>query len=424
MDNHALIESFAEFKDEKNIDRITLMAILEEALKTVLRKKYGSEDHFDIIVKPDKGDLEIWHNRIVVEDGEVEDESAEISLSEAQKIEEDFEVGEEVSEPVLISDLGRRAVLALRQTLVGKIMEHDNANIYEKFKDMEGELISGEVHHIRRGHVIIIDDDQNEMVLTKDQQIPSDFFRKGETIRAVVNEVALRGTKPQILLSRTSPTFLEKLFEQEIPEIFDGLITIKKVVRIPGEKAKVAVESYDDRIDPVGACVGMKGSRIHSIVRELRNENIDVINYTSNEHLMTQRALSPANISRLEIDEEEKHIAVFVKPDEVSRAIGKGGYNVRLASQLIGKEIDIFRDIPQDEDVMLSEFDDEIDGWVIDAFKKIGLDTAKAILEQDVDDLVNRTDLEEETILDVISILKSEFEQPNDEEETDNWEEE
>lgn len=424
MDNHALIESFAEFKDEKNIDRITLMAILEEALKTVLRKKYGSEDHFDIIVNPDKGDLEIWHNRIVVEDGEVEDESAEISLSEAQKIEEDFEVGEEVSEPVLISDLGRRAVLALRQTLVGKIMEHDNANIYEKFKDMEGELISGEVHHIRRGHVIIIDDDQNEMVLTKDQQIPSDFFRKGETIRAVVNEVALRGTKPQILLSRTSPTFLEKLFEQEIPEIFDGLITIKKVVRIPGEKAKVAVESYDDRIDPVGACVGMKGSRIHSIVRELRNENIDVINYTSNEHLMTQRALSPANISRLEIDEEEKHIAVFVKPDEVSRAIGKGGYNVRLASQLIGKEIDIFRDIPQDEDVMLSEFDDEIDGWVIDAFKKIGLDTAKAILEQDVDDLVNRTDLEEETILDVISILKSEFEQPNDEEETDNWEEE
>ena len=425
MDNHALIESFAEFKDEKNIDRITLMAILEEALKTVLRKKYGSEDHFDIIVNPDKGDLEIYHNRIVVEDGEVEDESAEISLSEARKIEEDFEVGEEVSESVLISDLGRRAVLALRQTLVGKIMEHDNANIYEKFKDMEGEIVSGEVHHIRRGHVIVIDDEDNEMVLTKDQQIPSDFFRKGETIRAVVSEVALRGTKPQIMLSRTSPVFLEKLFEQEIPEIFDGLITIKKVVRIPGEKAKVAVESYDDRIDPVGACVGMKGSRIHSIVRELRNENIDVINYTANEQLMTQRALSPAHISRMEIDEEEKHIAVFVKPDEVSRAIGKGGYNVRLASQLLGKEIDIFRDIPQDEDVMLTEFADEIEEWVIEAFRKIGLDTAKSVLEQDLDDLVNRTDLEYETVVDVRQILSEEFEtfehedtddQPTDEE--------
>ena len=409
MDNHALIESFAEFKDEKNIDRITLMAILEEALKTVLRKKYGSEDHFDIIVNPDKGDLEIWHNRIVVEDGAVEDESAEIELTSARRIEEDFEVGEEVSEPVLISDLGRRAVLALRQTLVGKIMEHDNANIYEKFKDMEGEIVSGEVHHIRRGHVIVIDDEQNEMVLTKDQQIPSDFFRKGESIRAVVNEVSLRGSKPQIMLSRTSPAFLEKLFEQEIPEIFDGLITIKRVVRIPGEKAKVAVESYDDRIDPVGACVGMKGSRIHSIVRELRNENIDVINFTNNEHLLTQRALSPAQISRLEIDEEHNHIAVFVKPEEVSRAIGRGGHNVRLASQLIGKEIDIFRDIPQDEDVELVEFKDEIDEWVIDAFKKIGLDTAKSVLEQDVDDLINRTDLEEETILDVIQILKEEF---------------
>ena len=415
MDNHALIESFIEFKDEKNIDRITLMAILEEALKTVLRKKYGSEDHFDIIVNPDKGDLEIWHNRIVVEDDELEDESAEISLTDARKIEEDFEVGEEVSEPVLIKDLGRRAVLALRQTLVGKIMEHDNANIYEKFKDMEGEIVSGEVHHIRRAHVIVIDDDQNEMVLTKDQQIPSDFFRKGDTIRAVVNEVVLKGSKPQIMLSRTSPVFLEKLFESEIPEIFDGLITIKKVVRIPGEKAKVAVESYDDRIDPVGACVGMKGSRIHSIVRELRNENIDVINYTANEHLMIQRALSPAHISRLEIDQEENHIAVFVKPDEVSRAIGKGGYNVRLASQMLGKEIDIFRDIAEDEDVMLTEFDDEIDNWVIDTFKKIGLDTAKAVLEQDIDELNNRTDLEEETILDVLSILKREFASGNEE---------
>lgn len=417
MDNQALIESFAEFKEEKNIDRITLMAILEEALKTVLRKKYGSEDHFDIIVNPDKGDLEIWHNRTVVEDGEVEDESAEIALTEARNIEEDFEVGEEVSEPVLISDLGRRAVLALRQTLMGKIMEHDNANIYEKFKDMEGEIVSGEVHHIRRGHVIVIDDEQNEMVLIKEQQIPSDFYRKGETIRAVVHEVSLRGSKPQIMLSRTSPVFLEKLFEHEIPEIFDGLITIKNVVRIPGEKAKVAVESYDDRIDPVGACVGMKGSRIHSIVRELRNENIDVINFTNNEHLMVQRALSPAQISRLEIDEQEKHIAVFVKPEEVSRAIGKGGYNVRLASQLLGKEIDVFRDIPQDEDVELIEFSDEIDEWVIQSFRKIGLDTAKSVLEQDVDDLISRTDLEEETILDVIQILKDEFNDDNAEEE-------
>ncbi|MDO5656346.1 MAG: transcription termination factor NusA [Flavobacteriaceae bacterium] len=424
MDNHALIESFIEFKDEKNIDRITLMAILEEALKTVLRKKYGSDDHFDIIVNPDKGDLEIYHNRIVVEDGEVEDESAEISLTDARKIEPDFEVGEDVSETVLISDLGRRAVLALRQTLVGKIMEHDNANIYEKFKDMEGEIVSGEVHHIRRGHVIVIDDDQNEMVLTKDQQIPSDFFRKGDTIRAVVNEVNLKGSKPQIMLSRTSPAFLEKLFEQEIPEIFDGLITIKKVVRIPGEKAKVAVESYDDRIDPVGACVGMKGSRIHSIVRELRNENIDVINYTTNEQLMTQRALSPAHISRLEIDEAENHIAVFVKPEEVSRAIGKGGYNVRLASQMLGKEIDIFRDIPSDEDVMLSEFNDEIDEWVIETFKKIGLDTAKSVLEQDIDDLVNRTDLEYETIVDVRRILKNEFDFSDNDDEKDNSTEE
>lgn len=409
MDNQALIESFAEFKEEKNIDRITLMAILEEAIKTVLRRKYGSDDHFDIIVNPDKGDLEIWHNRTVVEDEMVEDENAEISLSAARKIEPDFEVGEEVSETVLIKDLGRRAVLALRQTLVGKIMEHDNANVYEKFKDLTGEILSGEVHHIRKSHVIVIDDDQNEMVLPKEQQIPSDFYRKGETLRAVVHEVNLRGNKPQIILSRTSPMFLEKLFEQEIPEIFDGLITIKKVVRIPGEKAKVAVESYDDRVDPVGACVGMKGSRIHSIVRELRNENIDVINYTNNEELLIQRALSPAHISRMEIDENENHVVVFVRPEEVSKAIGKAGFNVRLASKLIGKEIDIFRDVPQDEDVELTEFDDAIEDWVIEAFKKIGLDTAKSVLEQDVDDLVKRTDLEEETVVAVIEILKNEF---------------
>lgn len=411
MDNIALIESFGDFKDEKNIDRITLMAILEESLQSVLRKKYGSDDNFDIIVNPDKGDLEIWHNRIVVEDGMSEDDSAEIELSEARKIEPDFEIGEQVSESIALMDLGRRAVLALRQNLVAKVMEHDNANLYERFKDMEGEIVSGEIHHIRHKHIIVMDDEQNEMILPKENQIPSDYFRKGESVRAVVEEVRLKGIKPQIILSRTSPKFLEKLFEQEIPEIFDGIITIKGSVRIPGEKAKVAVESYDDRIDPVGACVGMKGSRIHSIVRELKNENIDVINYTSNLQLYVTRALSPAKISRIEIDEKNSKATVYVKPEEVSKAIGKGGHNVRLAGKLLGMEIDVFRDIPQDEDVELAEFSDEIDAWVIEAFQKIGLDTARSILEQDVNDLVSRTDLEEETIQDVIRILREEFEE-------------
>ena len=410
MDNIALIESFGDFKDEKNIDRITLMAILEESLQAVLRRKYGSDDNFDIIVNPDKGDLEIWHNRIVVEDGMVEDDSAEIALSEARKIEPDFEVGEEVSESVAIEDLGRRAILALRQNLVAKVMEHDNANLYQRFKEMEGEIVTGEVHHIRKSHVIVMDDDQNEMILPRENQIPSDFFRKGESVRAVVDEVKLKGIKPQIILSRTSNKFLERLFEQEIPEIFDGIITIKGVARIPGEKAKVAVESYDDRIDPVGACVGMRGSRIHSIVRELKNENIDVINYTNNLHLYITRALSPAKINRMEIDEEEGKVAVYVRPEEVSKAIGRGGHNVRLAGKLLNMEIDIFRDIPQDEDVELAEFHDEIDEWVIQAFQKIGLDTARSVLEQDFDDLVLRTDLEEETIMDVIRILKEELE--------------
>lgn len=405
-----MIESFGDFKDEKNIDRITLMAILEESLQSVLRKKFGSDDNFDIIVNPDKGDLEIWHNRIVVEDGMSEDDSAEIELSEARKIEPDFEVGEEVSEPIALKDLGRRAILALRQNLVAKVMEHDNANLYERFKEMEGEIISGEVHHIRQKHIIVMDDEQNEMILPKENQIPSDFFRKGESVRAVVDEVKLKGIKPQIILSRTSPKFLEKLFEQEIPEIFDGIITIKGVVRIPGEKAKVAVESYDDRIDPVGACVGMKGSRIHSIVRELKNENIDVINFTNNLQLYVARALSPAKISRMEIDEDDGRVTVYVKPDEVSKAIGKGGHNVRLAGKLLGMEIDVFRDIPQDEDVELTEFDDEIDAWVIEAFRNIGLDTARSVLEQDINDLISRTDLEEETIREVISILKEELE--------------
>ncbi|MGB3454365.1 MAG: transcription termination factor NusA [Moheibacter sp.] len=410
MDNIALIESFADFKDEKNIDRITLMAILEEALQGILRRKFGSDDNFDIIVNPDKGDLEIWHNRIVVADGEVEDPSAQIELSAARKIEPDFEIDEEVSEPVKLEDLGRRAILSLRQNLAAKIQEHDNANLYERFKEMEGEIVSGEVHHIRQKHVIIMDDDQNEMILPKENQIPSDFFRKGESVRAVVDEVKLKGIRPQIVLSRTSPKFLEKLFESEIPEIFDGLITIKGVARIPGEKAKVAVESYDDRIDPVGACVGMKGSRIHSIVRELRNENIDVINYTNNLQLYVSRALAPARISKMEIDEDDKRVSVYVKPEEVSKAIGKGGHNVRLAGKLIGMEIDVFRDIPQDEDVELTEFKDEIEDWIINSFKNIGLDTARSVLEQDINDLINRTDLEEETVLEVIRILKEELE--------------
>ena len=410
MDNLALIESFGDFKDDKNIDRITLMKILEETLQSVLRKKYGSDDNFDIIVNPDKGDLEIWHNRIVVEDGFSEDDALEIELAEARKIQPDFEIGEEVSELIPIESLGRRAILTLRQTLISKVMEHDNSNLYEKFKGIIGDIVSGEIHHVRHKHVIIMDDEQNEMILPKENQIPSDFFRKGDTLRAVVEEVKLKGSKPQIILSRTSPKFLEKLFEQEIPEILDGLITVKNVVRIPGDKAKVAVESYDDRIDPVGACVGMKGSRIHSIVRELRNENIDVINYTNNMSLLITRALNPAKISKIELNEDDNKALVYVAPDEVSKAIGKGGYNVRLASKLVGMEIDIFREGAQDEDVELTEFSDEIDEWVIEAFKAIGLDTAKSVLEQDVEDLVKRTDLEEETIQDVINILKSEFE--------------
>lgn len=410
MDNLALIESFGDFKDDKNIDRITLMKILEETLQSVLRKKYGSDDNFDIIVNPDKGDLEIWHNRIVVEDGFSEDDALEIELAEARKIQPDFEIGEEVSEFIPIESLGRRAILTLRQTLISKVMEHDNSNLYEKFKGIIGDIVTGEIHHVRHKHVIIMDDEQNEMILPKENQIPSDFFRKGDTLRAIVEEVKLKGSKPQIILSRTSPKFLEKLFEQEIPEILDGLITIKNVVRIPGDKAKVTVESYDDRIDPVGACVGMKGSRIHSIVRELRNENIDVINYTTNMSLLITRALNPAKISKIEIKEDNNKALVYVAVDEVSKAIGKGGYNVRLASKLVGMEIDIFREGAQDEDVELTEFTDEIDEWVIEAFKAIGLDTAKSILEQDVDDLVKRTDLEEETIQDVINILKLEFE--------------
>lgn len=409
MENLALIDSFSEFKDDKLIDRVTLMAILEEVFRSTLKRKFGSDDNFDIIINPDKGDLEIWRNRVVVADGEVEDDNAEISLTEARKIEEDFEVGEDVSEEVKLIDLGRRSVLALRQNLISKIHEHDNTNIYKQFKELEGELYTAEVHHIRHRAIILLDDDGNEVILPKDRQIPSDFFRKGENVRGIIESVELKGNKPSIIMSRTSPLFLEKLFESEIPEVFDGLITVKKVVRIPGEKAKVAVDSYDDRIDPVGACVGMKGSRIHGIVRELGNENIDVINYTNNLNLFVTRALSPARITSLKIDEENKTAQVYLKPEEVSKAIGRGGHNIRLAGQLTGYEIDVYRE-GVEEDVELTEFSDEIEGWIIEEFAKIGLDTARSILEQDVEDLVRRTDLEEETILDVTRILKEEFE--------------
>jgi len=409
MENIALIESFSEFKDDKLIDRVTLMSILEDVFRSALKRKFGDDDNFDIIVNPDKGDLEIWRNRIVVADGDVEDSNQEISLTEARKIEPDFEVGEDVSEEVKLTDLGRRSILALRQNLVSKIHEHDNAIIYKQFKDLVGELYTGEVHHIRHRVIILLDDEGNEIILPKDKQIPSDFFRKGDNVRGVIDSVELKGIKPSIVMSRTSPVFLEKLFEQEIPEVFDGLITIKKVVRIPGEKAKVAVDSYDDRIDPVGACVGVKGSRIHGIVRELGNENIDVVNYTNNIQLLITRALSPARITSIKIDEENKRAEVILKPEEVSRAIGRGGHNIRLAGQLVGYEIDVFRE-GAEEDVELSEFSDEIDAWIIEEFNKAGLDTAKSILEQDLDDLVNRTDLEEETIIDVVRILKEEFE--------------
>ncbi|MDY0089617.1 MAG: transcription termination factor NusA [Flavobacteriaceae bacterium] len=413
MENLALIESFSEFKDDKSIDRVTLMAILEDVFRNALKKKYGSDDNFDIIINPDKGDMEIWRNRVVVADGEVEDPNQEISLFEARKIEPDFEVGEDVSEEVKLIDLGRRSILALRQNLISKIHEHDSTNLYKHFKDLIGEIYTAEVHHVRPKVVILIDDDGNEIVLPKEKQIPSDFFRKGDNVRGVLESVELKGNKPQIIMSRTSEKFLEKLFEQEIPEIFDGLITIKKVVRIPGEKAKVAVDSYDDRIDPVGACVGMKGSRIHGIVRELGNENIDVINYTNNSQLFIIRALSPAKVTSVKINEETKRADVYLKLEEVSKAIGRGGYNIKLAGLLCGYELDVIREgsTPEEEDdVELTEFSDEIDGWVIEEFAKIGLDTARSVLKHSVEDLVRRTDLEEETILEVIKVLKEELE--------------
>ena len=412
MENLALIDSFSEFKDDKLIDRVTLMAILEDVFRNALKKKFGSDDNFDIIINPDKGDMEIWQRRVIVADDDLDLDHLEITLTEARKIEPDFEIGEEVSEEVKLVDLGRRAILALRQNLISKIHEHDNTNLYKQFKDLIGEIYTAEVHHVRPRVVILVDDEGNEIILPKEKQIPSDFFRKGDNVRGIIESVELKGNKPQIIMSRTSELFLEKLFEQEIPEVFDGLIMVKKVVRIPGEKAKVAVDSYDDRIDPVGACVGMKGSRIHGIVRELGNENIDVINYTDNIQLFITRALSPAKVSSIKINEETKRAEVFLKLEEVSKAIGRGGHNIRLAGQLTGYELDVIREgstIENDDDVELTEFSDEIDAWVIEEFAKIGLDTAKSILGQNVNDLVRRTDLEEETILEVMKILKEEF---------------
>ena len=412
MENLALIDSFSEFKDDKLIDRVTLMAILEDVFRNALKKKFGSDDNFDIIINPDKGDMEIWRRRVIVADDDLDLENEEITLTEARNIEPDFEIGEEVSEEVKLIDLGRRAILALRQNLISKIHEHDNTNLYKQFKDLIGDIYTAEVHHVRPRVVILVDDEGNEIVLPKEKQIPSDFFRKGDNVRGIIESVELKGNKPQIIMSRTSEKFLEKLFEQEIPEVFDGLIMVKNVVRIPGEKAKVAVDSYDDRIDPVGACVGMKGSRIHGIVRELGNENIDVINYTSNNQLFITRALSPAKVSSIKIDEDKKRAEVFLKLEEVSKAIGRGGHNIKLAGLLTGYELDVIREgnvAEEEDDVELTEFSDEIEEWVIEEFAKIGLDTARSILGQDVNDLVRRTDLEEETILDVMRILKEEF---------------
>ena len=404
-----MIESFSEFKDDKLIDRETLMAILEEVFKTALKKKYGSDENFDIIINPDKGDIEIWRNRVVIEDGDVEDPNAQIPLSEAQKIQADFEVGEDVSEEVKIKDLGRRAILSLRQNLISKIHEYDNTNMYRKFKDLIGTLYSAEIHLVRGKAVILLDDEGNEILLPKDKQISSDFYKKGENLKGVIDSVDIKGNKPTIIMSRTSPLFLERLFEQEIPEVTDGLITIQKVARIPGEKAKVAVETYDDRIDPVGACVGVNGARIRSIVRELGNENIDVINYSSNPSVFITRALAPAKIISVNINEETKHAEVLLASEEVSKAIGKGGANIRLAGQLTGYEIDVFRE-GAEEDIELSEFEDEIEPWIIEEFRRIGLDTAKSVLEYSIEELEKRVDLEAETIQEVLDILKEEFE--------------
>lgn len=412
MDNINLIDTFSEFKELKSIDRATMMSVLEDAFRSALRKMFETDENFDIIINPDKGDFEIWRNREVVADGKVEDPNLQISLSDAKKIDEDYEVGEEATDEVKFIDFGRRAILNLRQSLASMILDLEKDNIYSKYKDRIGEVITAEVYQVWKKETLLLDDEGNELILPKVEQIPSDYFRKGDAVRAVVTKVEMRNNTPLIIISRTSPTFLERLFELEVPEIFDGLITIKKIVRVPGERAKVAVESYDERIDPVGACVGMKGARIHGIVRELKNENIDVINFTNNNQLFITRALSPARISSVVLNDEQMKAEVYLKPEEVSLAIGKGGLNIKLASQLTGYDIDVYREVVavDDEDVNLDEFSDEIESWVIDELKSIGCDTAKNVLELSVAELVKRTDLEEETIKEVIKVLKSEFE--------------
>ncbi len=409
--NINLIDSFQEFKEFKNIDRPTVISVLEEVFRSMIRRKYGTDENCDVIVNPDNGDLEIWRTRVVVEDEFSEDDDLEIELSDARKYDPDLEVGDDYIEEITLESFGRRAILAARQTLVSKILELEKDEVFKKYKDREGELITGEVYQIWKKETLVLDDDGNELILPKTEQIPADYFKKGDSIRAVVHKVEMVNSNPRIIISRTAPEFLQRLFELEVPEIFDGLITIRRIVREPGERAKVAVESYDDRIDPVGACVGMKGSRIHGIVRELRNENIDVINYTNNNSLYIQRALSPARIGSIKLDDENKTAAVYLKSDQVSLAIGRGGHNIKLAGKLTGYEIDVYREADEvEEDVDIEEFADEIDGWIIDELKRVGLDTAKSVLALSIDDLVRRTDLEENTIHEIIQVLQAEFE--------------
>ncbi len=409
MDNLNLISNFAEFKELKNIDKSTMIGVLEDVFRHALQKQYETDENFDVIINPEKGDLEIWRNRTVVEDGEVENPVTQISVSEIKLIDDSYEVGDEYADEIKLASFGRRVVLSLRQNLASRIMDLEKASLFEKYSERVGEIITGEVYQVWKKEVLILDDDENELILPKIEQIPNDFYRKGDTIKAIVKSVEMNNNQPRIILSRTANQFLERLFEQEVPEIFDGLITIKKVVRIPGERAKVAVESYDERIDPVGACVGMKGSRIYTIVKELRNENIDVVNYTSNISLMIQRSLNPAKVSSITLDEEKMVASVYLQPEQVSLAIGKGGLNIRLSKLLTGYDIDVFREV-EEEDVALTEFSDEIDGWIIEALKKIGCDTAKSVLELSVEQLASRADLEEEQAQKVIDILKAEFE--------------